>query len=304
MEEWIRRFLEQLPATKAYAANTVAAYRVDLFQFYNFVTLTRPNVQAWSRVDKSLLLEYIIHLRQRGYSPSSLSRKIAALKTFFAFLTEQQHLASDPTETLDTPRVNRTTPRSLSAAEVERLLASLPADDSPKAVRDRALMQVLAATGLRVSELIALDLADVVRDTQTLRCRGERHTARELPVNAQAWAALVAYLEQTRVKINGARTGNALFLNMAGGRLTRQGLWVIVKGCVQAAGIDRAVTPYMLRHSFATRLLSEGQGLEQVQQLLGHSNKTTTNKYTVTAGSNAPAETQLHKRGENNGILR
>jgi integrase/recombinase XerD len=289
MEEWIRQFLEQLPATKAYAANTVSAYRVDLYQFYNFVLLTRPNLKTWSRVDKPLLLEFIVNLRQRGYSASSLSRKVAALKTFFYFLTERKLLAGDPTETLDTPRVNRATPHSLSAAEIERLLESLPSQDSPKALRDRALMQVLAATGLRVSELVALDTADILWGTQSLRCRGARSNSRELPVNEHAWAALVEYLERARVKMNGARTGDALFLNMAGERLTRQGLWVIVKGCVQAAGIDRAVTPYTLRHSFATRLLREGQDLSQVQQMLGHSHKTTTQKYVIAPGKDSGA---------------
>ncbi len=288
MEEWIQEFLRGLPTTKAYAENTLAAYRVDLVQFHNFVTLARPTVVTWSRVDKTLLLEYIIYLRERGYSAASVSRKIAALKSFFFYLAERDLIYSDPMETLDTPRVKHGQPRALTPKEVERLLDALPADLSAKSLRDRALIQVLAATGLRVSELVAMDTTDVNWDARVLRCRGARHRERELPVRERAWQALVEYCDQARPKMNGAESENALFLNMTGERLTRQGLWVIVKTYVIAAGIDRAVTPHTLRHSFAIQLLREGQDVAQVQQMLGHSHKTTTQKYAVGKPTDTP----------------
>lgn len=281
MEEWIQEFLRDLRANKAYADNTIAAYQVDIVQFYNYVLLVRPHMPGWSRVDRPLLLDYVVHLRNKDYTASSIARKVAALKTFFFFLIKRGVISTNPSEKLDSPRLKRAEPRALQPAEIDRLLQAPPDDGSAKALRDQALLELLAATGMRVSELVGLDEGDLDWQACAIRCAGQGVQARTLPLRPRAWQALVQYLENGRTNIRPKEQETALFLNMQGDRLTRQGLWLILKTYVRSAGIDATVTPYTLRHSFAMQLLQEGQAIEHVQKWLGHSHKTTTQKYTL-----------------------
>lgn len=278
VDEQIREFLQALKQARGYAPNTVEAYRNDLAQFVRFAQVERPTVTEWQRVDRPLLLTFVLHLKERGYTPASIARKIAVLKTFFHFLVEQGVITDDPAATLGSPRVDKRAPPVLSNAEIARLLAAPGANHTPKGLRDSAILAVLYASGLRVSELVWLDMDDVDLAAATVRVRHATKW-RQVPVGASAREALARYLERGRPELGPRDDERALFINARGERLTRQGLWLIIKEYVQHAGITTPVTPHTLRHSFAIRLLSEGTDIAAVQRLLGHANLSTTQMY-------------------------
>lgn len=279
MEIQIREFLDHLRIAKNYSHNTIEAYRNDLNQFLNFAANERPHLTYWSRVDKPLLLSFLIHLKEREYTASSVSRKVAVIKTFFHYLAEHHHIADDPTATLDSPKVDKRPPQTLAPDEMERLLAAPASLSTPKGFRDRAILELLCASGLRVTELVSLDVTDVNLQNGTVHCAGTGAKRRVIPVEARAMDALADYLRRGRPALTTNADERALFVNPHGERLTRQGLWLIIKEYVKEAKINGAVSPHMLRHSFAVLLLSRGAELESVQRLLGHTNITTTQIY-------------------------
>ncbi|MDE3090165.1 MAG: tyrosine recombinase [Chloroflexota bacterium] len=279
MEEQIHEFLAHLQESQRYARNTVEAYRNDLNQFLNFATSERPHLTHWSRVDKPLLLGFVMHLKERGYTPSSVARKVAVLKTFYHFLTERNIVAEDPTATLGSPKVQKRLPQILTPDEVDRLLAAPVAHSTPKGFRDRAILELLYATGVRVTELVSLDVETVDLEHATLHCKGQGARLRVLPISSRAAEALSDYLRRGRSALTSDDGERAMFVNPHGERLTRQGLWLIIKGYVGEAGITTPVTPHTLRHSFAVHLLNHGENLENLQRLLGHANITTTQTY-------------------------
>jgi integrase/recombinase XerD len=279
MEEQISEFLAFLRDDKGYARNTVEAYRNDLSQFLNFAANERPHLTNWGRVDKPLLLEFITHLKDRGYTASSVARKVAVLKTFYHFLTERNIVGEDPTATLGSPKVQKRLPQILPPDEVDRLLAAPANHSTPKGFRDRAILELLYATGVRVTELVSLDVDMVDLAGRMAYCRGEGAKRRAIPVSERAAAALIDYVERGRPAFTAGSDENALFVNPHGERLTRQGLWLIIKEYVKEAGITAPVTPHTLRHSFAVHQLNHGADLENVQKLLGHANITTTQMY-------------------------
>jgi integrase/recombinase XerD len=279
MEEQIREFLDALRNDKGYAPNTIDAYRNDLTQFLNFALNERAQLAQWSRVDKPLLLSFLIHLKDREYTASSVSRKVAVLKTFFHFMVERNYLVQDPTATLDSPRVEKHPPQVLAPDEVERLVAAPLSNGSPKGLRDRAMLELLCATGMRVSELVALNVDDVNAQNGVVHCLGAGAKRRVIPVEARAMDALTDYIRRGRLAFAVNVDERALFVNPHGERLTRQGLWLIIKEYVKEAKIATPVTPHTLRHSFAVHLLSRGEDLQNVQHLLGHTNITTTQVY-------------------------
>jgi integrase/recombinase XerD len=277
VEAQISEFLDALAHDKGYARNTVEAYRNDLEQLVHFAQRERPTATLWDRVDKPLLLTFILHLKERGYTAASIARKIAVWKTFFRFLTARRMIVADPTATLGSPRVDKRAPQILSADEIARLMAAPAANHTPKGLRDGAILELLCASGVRVSELAMLDVDDVDLPAQILRV-GRAAKQRTLPLPARTIEVLTQYLARGRLELARADT-RALFVNPHGARLTRQGLWLIIKEYVQAAGLTTPVTPHTLRHSFAARMLSEGAELSAVQRLLGHANLSTTQKY-------------------------
>lgn len=279
MEEQIRDFLEYIRATKGYARNTVEAYRNDLTQFFNFAQSERPHLSSWARVDKPLLLGFLIHLKEREYTSASAARKVAVLKTFFHFLLDHRLIGDDPAATLDSPHVEKRLPQILTPDEVERLLAAPARHSTPKGLRDCAILELIYASGLRVSELVALDAADVDWEARTVQCLGAGGKKRVIPVAERAMQALDDYWQRGRPALASHGDESALFVNPRGRRLTRQGLWLIIKEYVTEAEITKVVTPHTLRHSFAAHLLSRGEDLQKVQRLLGHSNITTTQVY-------------------------
>ncbi|HEX7587358.1 MAG TPA: tyrosine recombinase [Anaerolineae bacterium] len=279
MEEQITGFLAFLQEGKRYAQNTVEAYRNDLNQFLNFATSERPHLSTWGRVDKPLLLDFVTHLKERGYTASSVARKIAVLKTFYHFLTEQNLVPEDPTATLGSPKVQKKLPQILTQTEIDRLLAAPRNHVTPKGLRDRAILELLYAAGVRVTELVSLDVDSVNLNALTIDCVGSGAKVRVIPITDRAGAALSYYLQRGRPVLVSA-TANALFVNPHGERLTRQGLWLILKEYVVEAQIKTPVTPHTLRHSFAVHQLNHGADLQNVQKLLGHANITTTQMYT------------------------
>jgi integrase/recombinase XerD len=284
METNIQEFLDYLVAEKGSSENTVAAYRNDLQQFYAFVTQPdQVGAQGdWDDVTSDHLINYILDLKQRRYASATVARKVAALKSFFHFLLRTGAISEDPSEDLDSPKVKKQLPQTLSTEDVDRLL-SLPAGNgrSPKALRDTALLELLYATGMRVSEIANLTLEDVDLEAGTVRCIGKGNKERVMPLYPKAVEAVRDYIEHGRNALLGdKRDEKTLFLNPRGERLTRQGLWLNIKGYARELDLDDRVTPHTLRHSFATHMLNGGAGLREVQRLLGHANISTTQIYT------------------------
>ncbi len=287
MEEQIRGFLEHLQSEKNYARNTVEAYRNDLTQFLNFALNERPQLDSWARIDKPLLLAFQIHLKERDYTAASIARKVAVIKTFYHYLVERKVVAEDPSANLDSPKVEKRLPQILSTEQIEQLLNASARHSTPKGFRDRAILELLYASGLRVTELVSLDLHHANLETKTIQCKGRGDKIREIQISDRANEALASYIERGRPSlVVNSQNERALFVNPRGDRLTRQGLWLIIKEYVKEAGIQGEVTPHTLRHSFAVHSLNRGENLENVQRLLGHSSITTTQVYTRLAQAN------------------
>jgi integrase/recombinase XerD len=282
MQNKVEEFLTSLEVEKGYSENTRVAYKNDLGQFLAYVrTSPQPPVQSWGQVTKDHLVAYILSLKaDREYASTTVARKVAAIKSFFHFLVAEGFVKDDPTATLDSPRVKRYLPRAISQEDVERLLDAPGKGDEPRSLRDRAILELLYATGMRVSELVALNEGDVDLASASVRCFGKGGKERVIPVYERAVQAVEGYIGKGRVRLLRQSEEKALFLNQRGERLTRQGLWLIVKGYVRQAAIKVPVTPHTLRHSFATHMLRGGADLRNVQELLGHANIATTQVYT------------------------
>lgn len=284
MDDQVQHFLHFMSVEKGASANTISAYRNDLQQFRGYVHESRSNGRgaAWCDVDRDLLQQYILDLRAKDYADATVARKVAAVKSFFNYLTAEGVVTADPTETLSSPRVGKTLPKALSVREVDELLEQPGKRSTPEAKRDKAMLELLYATGMRVSELVALDLDSIELHNHraTVRCLGKGTKERLIPIHEQAVIALRFYLEGARPEMMRSRKERALFINRRGERLTRQGFWLILKNYAKAAQIGEGVTPHTLRHSFATHMLRGGAPLRNVQELLGHANISTTQVYT------------------------
>jgi len=289
MRQQIEEFLGSLQEQKGYSSNTIVAYRNDLGQFLQFIS-EQIGAASWSSVGKEHLVTFVNSLRgDREYASATVARKVAATKSFFHYLLNQGVIAEDPSTDLDSPKVRKYLPTSISRPDVERLLQA-PSREGPSvhSLRDTALLELLYATGMRVSEVVALDLADVDFSDSCVHCvsRSSKGKERIIPIRDRAISALGFYLESGRPQLARIKDENALFLNHRGHRLTRQGLWLIIKKYVEEVGINASVTPHTLRHSFAAHLLDSGANVREVQGLLGHANVSTTQVYTqVSKGS-------------------
>ncbi|MEP7199559.1 MAG: site-specific tyrosine recombinase XerD, partial [Chloroflexota bacterium] len=284
MQEQIQSFLKFITVEKGYAQNTLSAYQNDLNQMAAHLQKKSPDM-TWAQVTRADVSDYILRMKtQESYSSTTVARKLAALKSFFHFLTMEHLITENPAAMLDSPKVRKYLPKALSTQDVDRLLAEPAKDPSPKGQRDRAIMETLYATGMRVTELINLNVDDVNMADGHIRCMGKGAKERIVPLYPQAMEALQTYAHNGRQQLLKApvpeMTEKALFLNQRGQRLTRQGLWLIIKEYARRVGITSDVTPHTLRHSFATHMLSGGADLRNVQALLGHANVTTTQVYT------------------------
>lgn len=272
---WVEAYQDHLAAERGLAANTLAAYRRDLDLLAEALGGERP-VERSSKAD---LLRVLRRMRLEGRSPRSVARWLAAVRGFFAWLLSEEVVREDPTAHIEAPRMWRTLPRVLGFRDVEALLAS-PERDEPRGLRDAAMMEVLYATGLRVSELVALRLGDLHLDAGYLRCVGKGSKERVVPLGGEADHVLQRYIATGRPALLGARRSDVLFVNHRGGPMTRQGFWKILKSYGARAGIRASFSPHTLRHSFATHLLEHGADLRSVQVLLGHADISTTQIYT------------------------
>lgn len=284
MREQIDGFLSSLREEKGYSNNTIVAYRNDLGQFLDYLS-TRLGLSSWNLVSKDHLAQYLGCLRNdHEYASATVARKVAACKSLFRHLVDRGQVPDDPSASLDSPKVRKYLPTAISESEVERLLRTPNRADSVRGMRDSALLELLYATGMRVSEVVALDVDDIDLADSFVHCvsRTGKSRERRIPIYRRAAEALATYLARSRGQLirDAGSTERALFLNHRGQRLTRQGLWLIIKKYVEQAGITSPVTPHTLRHSFATHLLNGGADVREVQGLLGHANVSTTQVYT------------------------
>lgn len=281
MQQHIDDFLSSLREDKGYSNNTIVAYRNDLGQFVQFLTEGNGTTD-WGQVCKQDLVLYVNSLKMdREYASATVARKVAATKSFFHYLLEHGIVQDDPTVNLDSPKVRKYLPTSLSEEDVARLLKAPLRYENVRSLRDSALLELLYATGMRVSEIVDLDVCNVNLPSFSVHCasKGPRGKDRVIPIYPRAAEALHRYLTDGRTKLLRDDEEAALFLNHRGHRLTRQGLWLIIKRYVDEVGIQATVTPHTLRHSFATHLLNGGADVREVQGLLGHANVSTTQVY-------------------------
>jgi len=281
MERKMRDFLSCLRVEKGYSNNTIVAYRSDLAQFHRWLgESVEPALKSWEDITKRKLLSYVLYLKtDREYATATVARKIAAIKSFFHYLVGEGVIGENPTATLDSPKVRKYLPKAISQEDVDKLLSAPARRPGPRSLRDSAILEILYASGMRVSELVALNVGDVNLASANVRCVGKANKERIIPIYPQAARAIEKYVTEGRIQLLRDSTEKALFLNHRGGRLTRQGLWLIIKRYVEEVGIAVPVTPHTLRHSFATHMLSGGADLQDVQALLGHASISTTQIY-------------------------
>ena len=286
MQKAVEDFLQHLVVERGFSQHTLDAYRNDLGQFTDFLKErmngSSEREDVWQRVDLDLLNDYIADLRGRkGYRDTTMARKVAAIKSFFTFLAQNGVIEEPPTESLGSPRVGRALPKYLTEDEIDRLLTEADKAGTVEGQRDANILELLYATGLRVSELVSLNVQDIDFEESYIRCWGKGSKERIVYAHDKALNGLQDYLSTSRMSLLGNNKGEtALFINHRGERLTRQWVWNILKTYSKRAGIDQKITPHTLRHSFATHLLQKGASLRHVQELLGHSSISTTQVYT------------------------
>ncbi len=298
MLERIDAFLVYLEGERSLSPNTISAYRNDLLQFADYLSAEAERQGgkdfAPSTIDRDLITTYFLHLRDRGYSAASIARKTAALRSFFQYLRRKGEVLADPTHGIGSPEVKNPLPRTVGDDAVNALLGFLQIRDTPEGMRDHAMLRLLSATGMRVGELVMVNVDDVDFPSSRVRVVGRGQRERSLPLDAVTLESIRRYLDQARPYLTrNVPNETALVVNQRGLRLTRQGFWLIMKGLVREAGLPAIMTPHMLRHSFATHQIGEGLGLEELRQLLGHASIATTQVYSqLVAGQGRSAEAE------------
>lgn len=277
---WIDAYLDHLRVERALAKNTLEAYARDLGELAT--QLPEDAAEEVRRIDGGHVLAFVIAASKRGKAARSSARQLSALRGFFKFLLREKAIEADPTELVERPRLARKLPRVLTYEEVERLLAAPPMD-TPRGVRDSAMIHLMYASGLRVSELCGLKLGELDRKVGTVSPLGKGGKRRVVPVGQIALERLDIYVDLVRAHSKGATTDPHLFLSPRGKRFTRQGLWKLLRAYARGCGITSPISPHKLRHSFATHLLRGGADLRAVQAMLGHADLGTTEIYTRVA---------------------
>jgi len=280
MDEQLLAFLEFLQEEYKYSNNTTAAYKNDLGQFSKFLQSGGYSVTSWSDVTPEIVDEYVDHMKEQVYASSSVARKVAAVKSFFNFLFARGIIEENPTTNVDSPKVKKRLPKTLTSDDIGKLIQAPRQKRSPKHLRDAALLTILYNTGMRVTEVVSLRIDDVNLQNGTLQCYGKDGQVRELPLDTDTRITVADYLDNGRQYLVKNKDEEALFLNHRGQQLTRQGLWLIIKAYAKKSNLSGEVTPHTLRHSFAAHKLHDGSDLQEVQRLLGHANISTTQIYT------------------------
>ena len=274
MKKEIEDFLNYLSYERGYSKNTKNSYKKDLSQFYE-----DHKTKALTSFTHQDLTAYAAKLFNLGLRPSSISRKIAALKSFFKYLLSENLVEINPADKIQLPKTAKLLPKTMSQVDTKNII-ELPNKKDPHSLRDRAILELLYASGMRVSELVGLNLMDLNLNVSFVRCFGKGQKERLVPLGKKSIAALQEYLSKGRPKIAGKVVDESVFINPQGKRISRQGVWEIVKKYARLAGIKGKISPHVFRHSFATHLLEGGADVRTVQELLGHANIATTEIYT------------------------
>lgn len=295
MGDWVAEFISYLSAERGLALNTLESYGRDLRQYWEYLKSQEENA-ALDRASRAVIVAYLLELQRQGKATATIARRLAALKAFYQFMVRENHLVEDPTANLESPKLERRLPKVLTVSEVDRIL-SQPDLTTAGGVRDSAMLELLYATGIRVSELVHLDVNALDLEEGFIRCEGKGSKERMVPMGSVAVQSTRRYLERGRNRLVRDARESALFVNHHGRRLTRQGFWKIVKRYARRAEIDKEITPHTLRHSFATHLLENGADLRSVQEMLGHADISTTQIYThLTQGRLKEVYAKAHPR--------
>lgn len=275
MTQDIQNFIQYLHNEKQTSENTEVSYARDLKKMNEY--LLAQGISDAADVTVTALNSYVLFLEKEGRKPATISRSIASMKAFYHYLEQEKKIVKNPAEQLKAPKIEKKLPVILTTEEVTRLLEQ-PNGTSPKELRDKAMLELLYATGIRVSELISLKVSDVNLQMEYLSC-SDGYKERTIPFGNVAKDALRRYLEEGRIKLATEESGEWLFTNCSGGAMSRQGFWKLIKAYGKKAGIEAEITPHMLRHSFAAHMVSNGADLKSVQEMLGHSDISTTQVY-------------------------
>lgn len=270
-------YLHYLKVERGLSENTINSYGIDLKLFLEY--LRENEIPSFKQVNKEVIVNYMQSEKNNNKANSSILRSVSSLRKFFQYLVQEKIIEKDPMLLIDTPKKKQHLPQVLTKEEVEKLLRS-PNTGQVLGLRDRAMLELMYATGLRISEIINLKLEDLHLTMGTLQTLGKGHKERIVPVGDEAIKWVNRYLEEARPKLLKQKRSNYLFLNFHGNNLTRQGVWKNLKAEVRKAGIQKNITPHTLRHSFATHILENGADLRIVQELLGHADISTTQIYT------------------------
>ncbi len=277
MKEFINTFLDYLSVERGLADNTISSYREDLNSYLGFIA--ENHIDTLSKTTKNNITDFMLFQKNKGISANSIARRLAAIKSFYRFLVRERILNIDPTSLIETPKLWKRIPETLSVSEVEVLL-NQPDTRDTQGVRDRAILETLYACGLRVSEAVNLRLDNVNLEIGFLRCIGKGNKERVIPLGQKAIQSIKRYLEVSRLKLLGKKESEFLFVSRLGKKISRQSFWKLIKKYAQSAKIKKPIKPHLLRHSFATHLLERGADLRCVQEMLGHANISTTQIYT------------------------
>lgn len=274
MEKQVKLFLSFLKDDKKLSENTLQSYRRDIEQYEKYVSENKIN---YLKVTEETITDYMEYLREENKKESTISRSLASIRSFYQYLIRTKKIKKDPTSKIESPKINKRVPNILTSKEVE-LLLDQPKDVDLKGTRDKAMLEFAYATGMRVTEMISLNIDDVKLDEGYVVCKG-RNKSRNIPLGSMSLKALKEYMEDSRPYLIRDEEEPALFVNISGTRLTRQGFWKIVKYYKEQAHIEKDITPHVLRHSFATHLLQNGAELKAIQTMLGHSDILSTQIY-------------------------
>ena len=275
MNTYVEEYTSFMTNVRHKSMNTVESYKRDVTQYITY--LNESGIQDATLATKTTVLSYLLALQKKGKATSTVSRTLASLRSFYLFMMQNGRVSSNPTSNLEAPHVEKKAPQILAGDEVERLLEQPDTSDN-KGVRDKAMLELLYATGIRVSELINLDITDINIPMSFIRCRGGKKE-RIIPMGNKAKEALENYIKNARVYMLKNKNETALFVNCNGMRLSRQGFWKLIKHYRSAAGIQAEITPHTLRHSFAAHLLENGADLHSIQEMMGHADISSTQVY-------------------------
>lgn len=293
----LETFINYLSVERGLSKHTLSAYRNDISALIGFLSENKLADQTWNNVGESNIRAYLDDLDERGYALTTKSRKIASAKSFFNFMKEEQIIEGNPLSDVRQPRTGQSLPKALSIEDVDRLLGASSDSDTTEDARDLAMVELMYAAGLRVSELVGLNLRDVDLDAGTVRTIGKGSKERVIPIYDTAVESIAEYITYFRPAHSRYQSEKALFLNRRGRRLTRQAYWLRLNKLATKVGISSKITPHMLRHSFATHLLHGGASLRHLQELLGHSSIATTQIYTQLTSEHVRSEyTKAHPR--------